>query len=155
MNRNFITTNVDKIIKDSSLEFPQNLALGSAWILAHYKGFNLKILDVRKLSSLADFFVMSSAENMIQANAMADEVLFHMRRNKAKYCSKEGSLKSDWILIDTGDIIVHIFQDFARTNYDLDTIWKEAPQIEIPESYYFSPSVLSSPKASDSDQNYF
>lgn len=134
----FISKNVDEIVKNEELEFPKNMALACAWILGNFKGINLKILDMQKTTSLADYFILASATNMNQASSMADEVSKQMKRQGLKVLSKEGNNgNSDWILIDLGDFIVHIFQDTARDVYDLDNLW-EVPHVQIPNEYYYS-----------------
>lgn len=138
MSREFITKEVTKIFKDESLEYPLNMAMSAAWILGNYKGINLKILDVSKTSSLADFFVLGSATNITAAKAMADEIAVQMRELGHETISREGFTDTDWILIDFGDVIVHIFQETTRSVYDLDNLWSGAKSVEIPQSYYFS-----------------
>lgn len=137
MSREYVQAQVDKIIKEEGHEFPENIALASAWICGNLKGINLKILDVSHTSSLSDYFVLASATNFIQAKAMAEEIMHHLKRHGHEIRSKEGMEDSDWILIDVGDIIVHLFLDASRTVYGLEELWKEASSIAIPETYYF------------------
>ena len=146
----YVTQEVKKIYDDKSLEFPKNMALASAWILGNKKGINLKILDVKGKSSLSDYFVLASAQNIIQARAMAEEILGQLRKHGAKSISIEGlESQADWILLDLGDILVHIFLDTSREVYDLDSLWSEADQVEIPQSYYFStPETSGAPRES-------
>jgi len=138
MSNEYIQTEVNKILKSEEFPFPLNLAMASTWICGNLKGINLKILDVTKTSSLSDYFVLASASNSIQASAMADEVIRQLKTAGHQSISQEGKNGSDWILIDFGDIIVHIFLDFSRDVYDLDSLWKEAAPINIPTDYYFS-----------------
>ena len=139
MSAEFITAEVTKIVKDEKLEFPLNLAMATAWILGNFKGINLKVLDVTKSSSLTDFFVLGSATNPTMAQSMADEISKQLRAQGYEAISREGSKKGDdWILLDFGDIIVHIFLDISRNVYDLDNLWENATEVEIPNSYYFS-----------------
>lgn len=138
MSSEFINANVDKIMKDNSFPFPQNMAMASAWILGNLKGINLKVLDVQKTSSLADYFVIASATNSTQAAAMADEITVSLKRVGAKVFSKEGIQNSDWILLDLGDILVHIFQESARDVYAIEQLWKDAAFVKIPNEYYSS-----------------
>ncbi|MBK26514.1 MAG: ribosome silencing factor [Halobacteriovorax sp.] len=137
MSAEYIKTEVDKIVEDKSFPYPQNIAMAAAWIMGNFKGLNLKVLDTTKRSSLADFFIMGSANNMTQAKSMADEIVVQLKRHNVKVLSKEGLGGSEWILIDLGDIIVHVFLDNTRTTYNLDELWQDAPQIKIPNEYYF------------------
>ncbi|MAF77954.1 MAG: ribosome silencing factor [Halobacteriovoraceae bacterium] len=138
MSQEFVAAEVDKIIKSKEFEYPQNMAMAAAWILGNLKGINLKVFDVSSSSSLADFYVLASASNSTQANSMADAISANLRRNGMKFISKEGVSGSDWILLDGGDIIVHIFQESARDVYELESVWTEAKQVKIPNDYYFS-----------------
>ena len=142
MQDQYINKNIDEIVKDKNYKFPQNIAMVSAWILGNLKGINLKVMNVKGISSLADFFVLGSATNRTQAQAMANELLKQTKRLGLKTISKEGMDNADWILIDMGDIIVHIFLETSRMIYDLDALWREAKQEEIPQSYYFSNESL-------------
>ena len=138
MSNVFINTEIDKIMNEEGFEFPQNLAMACTWILGNFKGINLKVLDMREKSSLADFFVLGSATNATTASAMADEIVVQAKRSGYMPLSKEGMKESDWILLDIGDVLVHIFLDTAREVYGLDHLWADAPQITIPHSYYFA-----------------
>lgn len=150
----YIKKEVSKILDDKKLGFPLNLAMASAWIAGNFKGTQLKIFDVRGRSTLCDFFVLSSASNTTQLNAMANEIVGQFKQNEVKILSVEG-MDGNWVLLDFGDIIVHLFLEDARYAYNLDELWKAAPQIEIPQSYYFSESQAESRIKKDEDENYF
>ncbi len=139
MSTEYINNQVDQIINDKKYPYPLNIAMASTWLIGNLKGVNLKVLDVAKQSSLADYFVMGSATNSISAKAMADEVIFHMKRAGHQIVSREGmSSTADWILLDIGDIIVHIFLESSRNAYDLDSLWASAQSMEIPQEFYSS-----------------
>jgi len=138
MSKNYIQQEVDKIVSDKSFDYPLNMAMASAWIIGNLKGVNLKILNVHGKNALSDYFVIASAQNPIQSQSMANEIAGQLKRNGLKIKSIEGGRESDWILIDCGDIIVHIFLESAREVYELDQLWKDASHIEIPQSYYYS-----------------
>ena len=136
MSKEFVQNEVDKIVGE--FEFPKNWAMASAWILGNLKGTNLKVIDVKLTSGLADYFILVSAGNPIQAKSMAEEVAFQAKRSKQKVLSIEGKDGSDWILLDLGDVIVHIFNESVRDIYDLDQLYGDSPIVEIPNEYYFS-----------------
>ncbi|WP_052590718.1 ribosome silencing factor [Halobacteriovorax marinus] len=139
MSAEFITKEVEKIVKNTEFEYPLNIAMATAWILGNFKGINLKVLDVKESSSLTDFFVLGSATNPTMAQSMADEITKQLKVHGYEVISREGSRKGDdWILLDFGDIIVHVFLDVSRSVYDLDNLWENAKEVEIPNSYYFS-----------------
>lgn len=138
-NKDYVSQEVDKIYNDKSFKFPLNLAMSSTWVLGNLKGENLKVFDVSKTSSLSDYYILASATSSTQAQSMAETVLRQARRLGHRSISQEGmEADSEWILLDLGDIIVHIFLDIARMNYDLDNLWREAPSVKIPQEYYFS-----------------
>jgi ribosome-associated protein len=148
MANEYVQTEVKKVISNPGFEFPLNHAMASAWIVANFKGDNLKIFDLKKSSSLFDYSVLATAQNPTQARAMADEISANLKQNGANIVSYEGYESADWILLDTGDIIVHIFTGPARDVYDLDLILAKNPQVKIPEEFYFGkPTTVSNEKA--------
>lgn len=152
MSNEFISKQIEKILKDD--KDSKSFALASAWIIAHFKGINIKIFDTQKTSSLCDYNIIATAENTIQSKAMVSEIVKSFKVHGAEVLSLEGLADGDWILLDIGDVIIHIFQDISREVFDLDDIWRDSPQVEIPNEYYFgeaSPEV----KPKSSSENYF
>lgn len=98
--------------------------------LSNKKSVLIKVLNVCDLTSIADYFVLCSTRNQKQSQAAADEVEEKMAELGVKAIRKEGYREGDWILLDFGDVIVHIFTDEERRHYDFDTLWKEAPAEE-------------------------
>lgn len=98
------------------------------------KALDLRILDLRGITSFADYFVVCSGANQRQIQAIADEVLARMKDQGRAALGIEGYDKAEWVLIDYGDLLVHIFSDAARKFYDLERLWRTAKQIEVPES---------------------
>lgn len=143
----YIQTEVKKVITNPGFEFPLNHAMASAWILANFKGDNLKIFDMRKSTSLCDYAILATAQNATQARAMADEIAQNLKHQGAHIVSFEGYESADWILLDTGDVMVHVFNGPARDVYDLDMIYAKNTQVKIPEEYYFGkPTTVSNEK---------
>lgn len=142
----YIQNEVNKVITNTSFEFPLNHAMASAWILANFKGDNLKIFDMRKSSALVDFSVIATAQNYTQARAMIDEISTNLKQQGANIVSYEGYESADWILLDTGDIMIHVFTGPARDVYDLDMVYAKNPQIKIPEEFYFGDPTTASKK---------
>jgi ribosome-associated protein len=153
MSRDYITKEFNTILNDKTFEAPLNTAMAAAWVMGNFKGINLKILDLREVSSIADYFVLGSASNPIQANAMAEEISTQMRLNCTEALSREGlKYSTDWILLDYGDIIIHVFTEAARNVYDLDHLYKTAIPVEIPSNFYFeNPSGEINPVGDDKD----
>lgn len=155
MSRDYITKEFTAITADNSFESPLNFAMASAWIIGNFKGVNLKVLDLREVSGISDYFVIGSASNSIQATAMAEEISHQMRLIGNEAISREGlKAATDWILLDYGDIIVHVFSETARNIYDLDNLYNKAKTVEIPESYYFS-TPENERKGNDDGRSFF
>lgn len=95
--------------------------------ISHKKGVQIRILHVTDLTSVADYFILSTVRNSKQAQAAADEVEEQMKAAGETILRHEGYREGEWILLDFGDIIVHIFTDEERRRYELDHLWSEAP----------------------------
>jgi ribosome-associated protein len=94
------------------------------------KAFDLDVLAVADLTSIADYFILSSASSERQAQAIADSVLERLRaKMKVKPLLVEGSTPGRWILIDFGDFIVHVFTVDCRRFYGLERLWGDAPNV--------------------------
>ena len=91
------------------------------------KGYDIKILDLRKLTPIADFFIIASADSNIQVKAIADEIDSKLRKHGIKCYFKEGYEAANWILLDYFDVVVHIFKKDAREFYNLEKLWGDAP----------------------------
>jgi ribosome-associated protein len=147
MANEYIQVQVKNVISNPSFEFPLNHAMATAWIMANFKGDNLKIFDMKKSSALVDFSILATAQNATQARAMVDEISANLKHHGAQIVSYEGYEQADWILLDTGDIMVHVFNGPARDVYDLDMIYAKNPQVKIPEDFYFGkPTQVSNEK---------
>ncbi len=137
----YVQNEVNRVLKNKDFPFPLNHAMASAWILANYKGEELKIFDMKKATSLCDFAIVATAQNVTQARAMIDEISRQLKENGATILSYEGYESADWILLDTGDIMIHVFHGPSRDVYDLDLVYAKNPQVKIPEDFYFSQGV--------------
>ena len=138
MANEYLQKEVQKIIGDKRWAFPLNHAFVATYLLAHFKGENLKVFDMTKGSALCDYNIVATAQNPTQARAMADEIARQLRAQGTEIKSFEGYGSADWILLDTGDVIVHVFQENTRDAYDLDHVFGERPQVKIPEEFYFA-----------------
>ena len=143
----YVQGEVNKLLSNKKWEFPLNHAMAATWIIANFKGENLKIFDMRKSTALCDYSIIATAQNATQARAMADEVAQNLKLNGAKLVSFEGYDQADWILIDTGDIFVHIYNGPARDIYDFDMLHAKTAQVQIPQEFYFGkPTEVKSEK---------
>lgn len=88
-------------------------------------------LDVTGQLPLADVFVIISATNERQVSAIVDEVEERVRLAGAKVLRREGAREGRWVLLDFGDVIVHVFHEDERNFYDLERLWRECPQLDL------------------------
>ncbi len=99
-------------------------------LLKEKKTSSIKILDISKISIIADYFVIVSADNERTVDALDNEISDIMTKNGYSYKNKEG-VHTKWVLIDFSDIIVHIFDNEYRDFYNLDKLWADAKEIDI------------------------
>ncbi|MDD6429367.1 MAG: ribosome silencing factor [Lachnospiraceae bacterium] len=96
------------------------------------KGEDIDILDISGVTVVGDYFVVASADNLVQLSAMKDEVEERLYKDyKLSPKNVEGKRGSSWILIDYGDVIVHLFTREDRAFYDLERIWKDGRRVEV------------------------
>ncbi|CDN28030.1 ribosome silencing factor [Lactiplantibacillus plantarum] len=88
-------------------------------------------LDVAEVSLMADYFVILSADSKRQVQAIADNIVDFVRKAGSDVKSVEGRTAGEWVLIDAGDVIVHIFQKDARAHYNLEKLWSDAPIVDV------------------------
>ncbi len=153
MSNAYVAAEVAKII-DKDKNSSEQLALACSWVLAHYKGVNIRAFDVKETSSLCDYNLVASAENTTQARAMIEEMIVGLKAKDIEAISLEGMGDAEWILLDLGSVIVHVFQEISRDVFDIDSLWMSSPQLTIPSEYYFGSSDAQATKKS-STENYF
>jgi len=95
------------------------------------KAFDIKVLDIKELTTVADYFIIVSGNSTIQTNAIADEIEEKMEEEGYNLLGKEGHESARWILLDFGDIIVHVFHREDREFYNLDKLWIDGKEINI------------------------
>lgn len=98
--------------------------------LEEKKGEDIRIIDIQGVSILADYFIIASGSNNSQVQAMADNVEEELYKIGHECRQVEGYNTANWILMDYGDIIVHVFSKEDRLFYDLERIWRDGKQIE-------------------------
>jgi ribosome-associated protein len=98
------------------------------------KALDTVVLDLREVASFTDFFVISSGTNVRQVQAIADAVEEQLRKElRVKPARVEGYNSAEWVLLDYGDFIFHVFEAKARRFYDLERLWRDAARVELPE----------------------
>ena len=99
---------------------------------ADKKGVDLAILDVGDVLSIIDLFVLASASNARQVRTIVEEVEQALTEHDgSKPLSVEGLADASWVLLDYGDVVVHVFLDETRAYYDLDRLWGDVPRLEV------------------------
>ena len=101
--------------------------------LADKKGDNIKIIDISEISPIADYFIIADGANQNQLQAMCDAVEEELYKAGCNLKQTEGNRNSTWILMDYGDIIIHIFSREDRLFYDLERIWRDGKIIDVNE----------------------
>lgn len=97
------------------------------------KAENVKIIDISNISTVADYFIIASGKNRSQIQAMCDNVDETLERVGITMKQTEGYKSANWILMDYGDIIVHIFDTENRLFYDLERIWRDGKEMDASE----------------------
>ena len=124
-DKSMVPENGTEAGKDRSAELAR-LAIAA---LEDKKAEDVRVIDIGDVSVLADYFIIASGNNRIQVQAMADEVEERLGRAGAITKQIEGYQAGNWVLLDFGDVIIHIFDAQNRLFYDLERIWKDGTQI--------------------------
>jgi ribosome-associated protein len=97
------------------------------------KAMGVTMLDLEVLGAFTNAFVICSGASSRQVQAISDEVEQQLERRGARMAHREGYDVAEWVLLDYGDFVVHIFNERARLYYDLERLWRAARRIEIPD----------------------
>jgi ribosome-associated protein len=111
---------------------------------AEKKAFDVVVLDLREIASFTDFFVITTGANERQVQAISDEVYESLKKSGSAAARIEGYKTAEWILLDYGDFIVHVFEQKARNFYDLERLWRESKRVELPPGLFVDNSSLRS-----------
>lgn len=106
-------------------------ALLAAAAAADKKAQELTLLQVEELTGYADYFLLASGRSTRQAGAIAEAVLRMLKKAGVKPLGMDGLREGRWVLLDFGDLVVHVFHQPVREFYDLDSLWADAPQVEM------------------------
>jgi ribosome-associated protein len=94
------------------------------------KSEHVVVLDVHRLTSLADVFIVCSGRSNRQVSAIGEYVVATLKKNGIKPLSVEGLKEGQWVLLDYGDVIIHIFYEALREFYDLEGLWADAQRLD-------------------------
>ena len=95
------------------------------------RGEEIIALDVSEVSVMADYFVIMDANSKRQVQAIAEAVVEQAHKNDVVIKSVEGKQAGNWVLVDLGDVIVHVFKKDQRQFYNLEKLWSQAPMVNI------------------------
>lgn len=107
------------------------------------KAHDVQVLHVAPLTSVADYLVIGSAESDRQTRAIADHIDSMLSRSGERPLSIEGTTSGQWVLLDFGDVVAHIFRQDVRAHYALERLWHDAKQVKIPDE---APTPTAAPK---------
>lgn len=100
---------------------------------AEKKAVNNVVLDLREIASFTDHFVITSGTNERQVQAISDEIVETLKKAGSPAARVEGYKTAEWILLDYGDFVVHVFDQKARTFYDLERLWRGSKRVDLPQ----------------------
>lgn len=112
---------------DSTLVFAKEIAEAAGKI----KAVDLKILDLTKLSTFADYFIIASGNSDRQVEAIADSIIIEMKKKGRTPIGTEGFDHSQWIIVDYGEVVAHIFYHPIREIYSIEKLWADAKVIKV------------------------
>ena len=112
----------------------RDLAVKAAEAALKKKALDVTILDLSGLTVIADYFVICSGESTTQVKAVAAFIEEELAKKRKKPLGVEGSSYSHWILLDYGDVVIHVFEKETRAYYNLEKLWMDAKIIEIDEN---------------------
>lgn len=92
---------------------------------------NVTLLDISEVTSFADVFVICSVDNVRQLNAVREDILDGLRENGVRPRRSEGVAETGWILLDYGDVVIHLFTEEQRAFYRLEDVWSEAQKLLV------------------------
>jgi len=105
---------------------------------ANKKAENIKVLDLRGVSSFTDYFVICSGMSDRQVQAIADSIAIELKEDGFAPISVEGYREGRWIVVDYGDVVIHAFLDALRDYYDIESLWYDAKKVPIPQELYIT-----------------
>ena len=131
----------------SSIPPSTELVLTCARAAIDKKANHSLIFEVGKLGAFTEYFLITGGSNSRQVRAIADAIHRLGKDSNMGSARMEGFDEGRWVLIDFGNVVIHVFDDAIREFYDLESLWNGAPRLRIPEEYYTSPSAAASSHA--------
>ncbi|HEV8427746.1 MAG TPA: ribosome silencing factor [Pyrinomonadaceae bacterium] len=128
-------SNVRSTPQAAAVESLDERVLGALHAASEKKAIEPVVLDLREIASFTDYFVIVSGANERQVQAIADEVYDSLKKTGHAAARVEGYKTAEWILLDYGDFVVHVFEQKARKFYDLERLWRESKRVELPAEF--------------------
>ena len=97
------------------------------------KALDILIINMKKMSSVCDYFVIASGTSTTHVRALSDNIIRELKGKGQSLWHVEGEREASWILLDFGDVVCHLFLEDTRKFYDLEGLWSEAPQERFEE----------------------
>jgi ribosome-associated protein len=119
----------------SAAEQLDERVLAALHAAAEKKAIEPVLLDLREIASFTDYFLIVSGANERQVQAISDEVYETLKKAGHAAARVEGYKTAEWILLDYGDFVVHVFDQKARKFYDLERLWRESKRVELPAEF--------------------
>lgn len=116
----------------SAAELLDERVLAALHAAGDKKALDLVALDLRPIASFTDLFLIASGTNARQVQAIADEVVERLKKVSTRPARVEGYGAAEWVLLDYGDFVFHIFEEKARRFYDLERLWRDAARVSLP-----------------------
>lgn len=113
------------------MEHSKNMAQIAAHALADKKGEDIRVIDISNISVISDYFVITNGTSDSQIQALVDHVEEKLDEAGYQLKQQEGNSGGTWVLMDYGDIIIHIFDKESRSFYNLERIWSDGREVDI------------------------
>ena len=111
---------------------PLQIAQRAVEIASDKQASNIILLDIRAIADFADYFVLLSADNSRQINALVEDITLSLKGEGVTVSHREGTMQSGWVLLDYGDVVIHVFSPEERQYYRLEELWRQAvPLIHV------------------------
>ena len=128
-------TNVRSTPESAVVEALDERVLAALHAASEKKAIEPVVLDLREIASFTDYFVIVNGANERQVQAISDEVYDSLKKAGHPAARVEGYKTAEWILLDYGDFVVHVFEQKARKFYDLERLWRESKRVELPAEF--------------------
>jgi len=110
---------------------PQALVTFALQVAEDKKAYDITVLNVGKISIVADYFIICSGRSSIHVQSIAEGIVDVLEEKYSLRPRKEGVKEGHWILLDYGDVVIHVFQDEDRQFYNLERLWGDAPVVDV------------------------